>query len=113
MVAIPADVFGQNSYVVLRSVSGPCEVKLIGTTRDRQPTDVAPMPGYGESVADDLRPGVTEILVDLEESLARRVVLSDDEDVFMLADLSIPRKGQRGSRCASLRIAAGLLSADD
>ena len=84
VVAVSADVFGQNSYLVLDSARGPSEVGLVGTTRARAETDVAPSPGYGDPVdPDELRPGTTVLRLELDDGWVR-IVLSDSEEIFVL-----------------------------
>jgi len=88
VVAVPADVFGQNSYLLLRSTRGPLRVKLLGKARPRTSTDVPPAGGYGEGVdANELRPDTRVVLVELGASVARRLVLSDTQEVFVLRRL--------------------------
>jgi hypothetical protein len=85
VVAVPADVFGQNSYMVMSSSRGPGSVKLVGLTRPRVVTDVPPLDGYGDPVPPGgLDPGTNHVRFDLEDGVSRRVVLSDDEDIFVL-----------------------------
>jgi hypothetical protein len=91
VVVVPADEFGQNSYLVLRSPSAPTEVNLVGSARDRTPTDVAPLPGYGEVIGpDEITPGMTVLRLDLPGA-GLRVVLGNAEDVFQLRKVRFGR----------------------
>lgn len=86
VVAVPGDEFAQNSVVVLRSESAPTTVRLEGATRDRAPSDPPTQRSYGEVL--DVPTGATELEVDLTTSVRRRVILSDADDVFMLAGVT-------------------------
>jgi hypothetical protein len=88
VVAVPADVAGQNSYLILRSAKGPSAADLIGSTRARTPTDVPPAPGYGAHVQPSaIGPGTTEVRVEFGDAMARRIVLSDEDAVFVVGDI--------------------------
>lgn len=87
VVAVPADEKGHNSYLVLRSRSGPRSVFLTGSTRERQASDPAFSPGFGSMIGAQLRPGATSLRVDLRRVVSRRLVLNGEHDIFMLSGI--------------------------
>jgi hypothetical protein len=89
VVAAPADEFGQNSYMLLRSESADPTVMLVGSTRSRAPTDAPIRPEYNDLVIPGLDAGDTRLPVEVRPTVGRRVVLTDDEDFFALTDLRL------------------------
>jgi len=87
VVAVPADEFGQNSYILLRSDSAPETIRLLGRTRPRTVTDPPTSPDLEALVLRGLEPDTDHLPVEVEPSVGRRIVLSDADDVFQLYGL--------------------------
>lgn len=84
VVAVPGDVFGQNSWFIYRSDQGPRAVDLVGVARRRLATDapVAPKDLGRDVLSSTLAEGEQQVRVVLTGKVGRRVVLSDDAWVF-------------------------------